>query len=174
MDFMTLAKSRYSVRKFKPDAIEAGKVAAILEAGKVAPTAVNYQPQRLLVVQSEEGREKLKKVTPCHFDCPLAILVCYEENTAWHRPYDNKCSGDIDAAIVTTHLMLEAKALGVGSTWVMKFDPDAARQEFHIPEGWEPTAILVMGYPADDAEPSPRHETYVDESTLVYYESFEK
>lgn len=172
MDFMTLAKARYSVRKFKSDPVGEDVLAQILEAGRVAPTAVNNQPQRLLVIQSEEGLEKLEKVTPCRFGCPLAILVCYEEAAAWHRPVDGKCSGDIDAAIVTTHLMLAARELGVGSTWVMKFDPEAARREYAIPEGWYPTALLVMGYPADDAAPSPRHETYAPAEKLEFREHF--
>lgn len=157
MDFMTLAENRYSVRKFDPRKVEPEKVEQILRAGQLAPTAKNQQPQRILVLQSEQALEKLGKVTVCTFGCTLALMVCYDDTLSWKRPFDGKDSGDIDAAIAATHMMLAARELGIGSTWVMFFDPDAARKQFELPEHIHPTAILVMGYPAADAAPSDRH-----------------
>ena len=87
----------------------------------------------------------------------LAMIVCYDGSRCWTRPFDGKSSGDVDGSIVTTHLTLAAADLGLGSTWVMYFKPDAVKAEFALPEGIEPVAILPMGYPADDAAPSPKH-----------------
>lgn len=157
MDFLELAKARFSVRSFSERPIELEKLHSILEAGQVSPTACNLQPQKILVLQSEDALEKYRHCTVCHFNAPLAILTCYDTSASWTREYDGKSSGDIDAAIVTTHMMLEATSLGIGSTWVMHFIPEAIREEFQLPEQYEPVSLLAMGYPAEDAQPSPRH-----------------
>lgn len=157
MDFLQLAADRYSVRKFKDTPVPREIVDKILKAGQLAPTACNFQPQKILAVCSVEGLQKLKKCTDCHFNAPLAMIVCNDGSRSWTRPFDGKSSGDVDASIVTTHMMLEAAELGLGSTWVMYFKPDAVTAEFGLPEGIEPIAILPMGYPAEDAAPSPKH-----------------
>lgn len=155
MDFMDLAAQRYSVRKYKDCPVPKECIDKILAAGRLAPTAHNNQPQEIIVVSSEEGRALLRKCTECHYNAPLAFIVCYNADKAWQRGYDGKCSGDIDASIVTTHMMLEAQALGLGSTWIMYFIPEAVRVEFGLADNVVPTAILLAGYA--DAEPSKDH-----------------
>ncbi len=171
-DFTKLAAERYSVRKFADRPIPKEALDAILAAGDLAPTAVNYQPQRILVIESAEAREKLKNCTRSHFNCAAALLVCYDKDEAWKRSFDGKCSGDIDASIVTTHMMLKAWELGIGSTWVMAFDPEAMKREFSVPDNLEMTALLPLGYPADDAEPSPRHAQRKGADAVVTRDSF--
>jgi len=169
IDFLKMAAERYSVRKFSAKPVEEETLLRILQAGLLAPTACNRQPQRILVLNSEEALAKLKKCTKCHFNAPAAMLICYDKAACWKREYDGKSSGDIDASIVTTHMMLEAWALGVGTTWVMYFDPEAVKTEFAVPEILEPTALLVMGYPAADAKPFPGHtECKLLESVVSY------
>ncbi len=172
MDFLTLAEKRYSVRKFKNIHLPQNVIDEILKAGHLAPTGCNYQPQRILVINTDESAAKLKLCTKCHFDAPTAMLVCYNKNECWTRKYDEAVSGPIDASIVTTHLMLKAAEMGVGTTWVMHFDPFKMREVFSIPEEIEPVALLVMGYPADDAEPMHLHYEYRDENEIVVYERF--
>ena len=157
MGFLELAKSRFSVREFSDQKIGKDAVEKILEAGRVAPTAHNYQPQRLFVIESEEGLAKLRKCTTSHYNAPLAVLVCFDKDECWKREYDGKASGDIDAAIVCTHMMLEAADLGIGSTWVMHYIPEAVKEEFELPDNLESTAILVMGYAKEGLAPSPMH-----------------
>lgn len=156
-DFLTLAERRYSVRKFSSADIEKTKLEYILRAGQVAPTACNNQPQKVYVLQSRPALEKLRCCTTCHFHAPLALLVCYDRSLSWKRSFDGQDSGFVDASIITTQMMLEAYDQGIGSTWVMHFDPAAVRTEFELPEEEIPVAILVMGYPADDVEVSPKH-----------------
>ncbi|WMJ24431.1 nitroreductase family protein [Paludicola sp. MB14-C6] len=172
MDFLKLAEERYSVRNFSNKAIEKSVLDKILKAGHLAPTACNRQPQRILVINSEEGIKKLRKCTECHFGAPAAILICYDKNECWQRKYDGKASGDIDASIVTTHMMLEATVLGVGTTWVMHFIPEAVREEFAIPTNIEPVALLVLGYPAPNAKPFPGHTQFRPLEDLVLYNEF--
>ena len=168
MDFLQLAKERYSVRKFSDKKVEKDKIDLILEAGRVAPTAVNYQPQRILVMESEESLNKLKECTPCHFDAPLALLVCYDSITSWKRN-DGKDMGEVDAAIVTTQMMLQAAELGLGTTWVGYFSAEAVIKQFQIPEYLIPVAILPIGYPASDSIPSPMHNKRYDMGKTVFY-----
>lgn len=158
MDFLKLATERYSVRKFSDKPIENEVVDKILEAGHIAPTGCNYQPQRILVINKEETLEKLRECTRCHFDAPCAMLVCYDKNQCWTRKYDGNQSGIIDASIVCTHMMLGAYEEGIGTCWVMHFDPFKMREAFAIPENIEPVALLVMGKPADDVLPLDMHE----------------
>ena len=157
MDFLELAQKRYSVRNFSAASVEKEKLERILEAGRIAPTACNNQPQRVLVLQSPEAIEKLKKCTPCHFGATAALLICYDKNISWKRPHDAKEHGDIDAAIVCASMMLEAAELGLGTTWVCYFDPAAVVREFDLPENLIPSSILPLGYPAPDAAPAPLH-----------------
>ena len=167
MEFIDLAKSRYSVRKFKNDSVPEDIVNKILEVAKVSPSACNNQPVKIYVLESNEAREKLKKCTNCHFNAPLAFIVCYDTNTCWNRPFDNKNSGDVDASIVTTHMMLEAYSLGIGSTWVMFFDPEVLVKELNIPSNIVPVSILPMGFPSDDSVPSPKHSSFKDMNDMV-------
>ena len=161
-DFMTLAKERYSVRKFTQQKVEQEKIDLILESGLVAPTAANRQPQKILVLTRETDLEKLKKCTRSHFDAPLAFIICYDAERSWKRSFDGQDSGFVDGSIVTTHMMMEAWELGIGSTWVMAFDPAAVKEQYALPDSVIPVAILPMGYPHPDAQPSPMHRQVRD------------
>lgn len=155
--FLSLAEQRYSVRKFAPKPVAQTSLERILRAGQVAPTACNNQPQQVFVLRSAAAMAKLRPCTPCHFDAPMALLVCYDAEQSWKRSFDGQDSGWVDASIVTTHMMLEAYSQGVGTTWVMHFDPQKVRKAFDLPAQLIPVAILAMGYPADDAPVSPSH-----------------
>lgn len=172
MNFLELVKKRYSVRSFSSKKVEQEKVDLILETARVAPTACNKQPQRILVLDNEESLTKLKDCTPYHFDAPLAFLICYDENSSWVRRYDNQNEGKIDASIVTTQMMLEISELGLGSTWVGSFDPQKVKETFKLPQSFIPVAILPVGYPSIDANPSAMHDSRLELGKTVFYNSF--
>lgn len=172
MEFIKLASERYSVRKFTDERIDDSLLDKILNIGHLAPTGCNYQPQRILVINSDESIEKLQKCTKCHFGAKTALLVCYNKDECWTRKYDGKQSGVADACIVTTHIMLATHDLGLGSTWVMHFDPFAMRSEFNIPENIEPVALLVLGYPSPDAEPMALHNQFRPIEEVIVKDSF--
>ena len=157
MEFTELIKARYSVRKLQSKAVEADKLEAILEAARVAPTACNNQPQKLLVVQSAEAMAKLAKCTPFTFNAPLAIIVCVDMTECWERPFDGNKSGEVDAAIVGTHIVLKVAELGLGTTWVGYFDPAKVKAQFALPDTLVPVAVFPIGYPASDAAPAAFH-----------------
>ncbi len=172
MDFKELIKERYSVRSFRPEHLPQEIILRILEAGHLAPTGCNYQPQRILVLNTDESIKKLRLCTKCHFDAPTAMLICHNRDESWKRPYDGALSSPVDAVIVTTHMMLQAQDLGVATCWVMHFDPSMMRDAFNIPEYIEPTALLVMGYPAEDAKPLELHFKQRPLDEVVCYDSF--
>lgn len=170
MDFMELAKRRCSVRAYEDRKVEPEKLERILEAARIAPTAKNLQPVKLLAVQSGEGLEKVGKAANI-YGAPLAIIVCADHQRAWTRPFDGKCSTDIDASILTDHMMLEATELGLGSVWICFFKPDVLREEFSLPEHLEPVNILAVGYASGTPASPDRHDkTRVPMDNLVAYE----
>ena len=161
MTFMELAKNRYSERYFDPRPVEQEKIDRILEAARTAPTACNYQPQRIYVIRSEEALKKARGMRVSHFNAPLMILMCYDRSTAWRNPgdrwYDNYCSGEQDATIVAATLMYEAEEQGVHSVWLRGFDSRQVAETFGLPENHIPVMMFAMGYPSDKSEPSPWH-----------------
>ena len=158
MSILDIAKKRYSVRKYLPKKVEQEILLQILEAGRVAPTGCNNQPQRLIVVQTEEGLQKIAKAATI-FGAPTAIIVCGDNDNVWRRPYDQKNILDIDVSIVTDHMMLQATELGVGSLWVCYFDPKVIRKEFNLPDNIIPVSILLLGYEAGLPKSADRHDT---------------
>lgn len=173
MSFLDLARARYSVRKFKTQPIARETLEQVLAAGRAAPTACNNQPQRILVVQSEEGLAGIRKCTPYSFGAPTVLVVCYNAEESWKRvKFDGAEFGGQDACIVVTHLMLAAADLGLGTTWVGYFDPDALRRAFALPENIVPVALLPVGYPAEDAAPNVSHTKRRPLAETVFYERF--
>jgi nitroreductase len=158
MDFLELAKQRCSIRLFESRAIEKEKLDYILEAGRVAPSACNKQPQRIIVVQNETNIRKVQKAYKT-FGSPCVLIICRDERDSLIREFDNKCSGDLDIGIVTDHMMLAAREKGVGSVMVGLFDPRIIRKEFNIPEYIQPTALLILGYPKNAFLDPNRHVT---------------
>jgi nitroreductase len=170
MDFITLAQERFSHRSFSEQPVEKEKLDLILEAGRLAPTAGNYQPQRILVIQNDEGIKKLRQCTPCHYNATLVLLICYENISK--NPFTGKEIGEIDASIVTTHMILEATDLGLGCVWVGYFNPQQIRETFDLPDTYIPVALLPIGYPDDDAYPSPMHASRYPLEKTVFYDDF--
>ena len=169
MNFIELAKKRYSCRSYADRPVEPEVLEQILEAARVAPTGANRQPQRLIVVETKAGMEKLSLAANLH-GAPMAIIVCGDNETVWTRRFDEKKITDIDATIITDHMMLAAANLGVDSVWICAFDPAVVRREFAIPASWEIVNILALGY-GDGTPKSPdRHATdRVPVETYVQY-----
>ena len=154
--FLDMARERWSVRKFKQEQISGEHMARILEAGRCAPSACNYQPQRVLVLQSDAAIARMRQVTHWAFNAPTVLLVCSDTAESW-KCADGCDSAEMDACICTTLMMMEAWELGVGSTWVRGFDERVMHAAFDLPETWKVVAMMPMGYPADIAKPSRWH-----------------
>ncbi len=172
MDFCELITQRYSVRKFKNEQLSEEVIDKILDSSHKAPTGCNYQPQRILVLNTKQSMDKLRECTKCHFNAPSAMLVCYNEEESWVRPYDKALSAPVDAAIVASHIMLAAHNAGVGCCWVMHFNPHKIKEAFNIPENIKPLALLMMGYPDNDSKPLDLHSKFRPLDEVVFYDTF--
>lgn len=170
--FLELAQRRYSVRNYIDKKVENEKIQKILEAGRIAPTACNMQPQKIIVVQDDENLKKIGLAANI-YGAPLAMIVCCDNSRVWTRFFDNKKVGDIDTSIVTDHMMLEAADLGLGSVWIGYFNPEIIIREFNLPDNIEPINILAIGYASENTEAAHNHlnnRKCIDE--IVYYESY--
>ncbi|HOW37679.1 MAG TPA: nitroreductase family protein [Candidatus Izemoplasmatales bacterium] len=157
MEYLSLIQSRFSVRNFSGRTVREDDLREILSAGRLAPTAKNFQPQRIYVLKSPEALSKVRSITKSAYNAPIVLMVCSEDASAWVNPITGRNSGQMDASIVTTHMMLRATDLGLGSVWVCWVDTEALKRAFMLPEGIEPYCLLPLGYPADDCTPNPRH-----------------
>lgn len=153
--FQGIARDRYSCRSFKDTPLTEAQISHITEAARMAPSAANKQPTHVWVVKSPEGLQKLKGATDYTYGAPVVFMVGARADAAWVRKYDGKNGAEIDAAIVGTHIMLEASALGLGNVWVGSFDPAVIKAEFPETRDYEIVALFPVGYPA--AQPGPNH-----------------
>ena len=157
MSFADLTLERYSCRKYEKRVVEPEKLDAILEAGRLAPTACNNHPVRVLPCTTPELLEKAAACQPRFardgsiFGAPVVLLVCGVDEDAWVRPYDQMNATPIDTAIVCDQMMMQATDLGLGTCWVCHFDPEAMRAELGLPAGVDPVNVLTVGYA--DEEP---------------------
>lgn len=163
MSILELMEQRFSVRSFKDTPIEDEKLSKILRAGQVAPTACNFQCPRVYVVKSAEAMEKMKKCSNSIYGAPMVLLICADINQAWKSPRERGYNtGEMDASIVCTHMMLEAWELGVGSVWVRAMDIDLLRELFELPPNIQPICLLPIGYMSDTCQPAPMHSAVKD------------
>ena len=179
MDFMDISKKRVTVRKFSQTPVEDEKIQKILEAGRWSPTAVNGQPQRILVLNTPESLAKVREFCSFGYDqkyvdlaeecddrergkinlyygAPLVLLVSYDKDSCWTHPQSGESSGATDATIVATHMMLEAASIDLGTVWISYFDQVKVRALLQLPDSWQPVCMLYIGYPAEDFMPNPR------------------
>lgn len=157
MEFTDVVKNRYACKKYDGTQISAVQLDAILEAGRLAPTAKNLQGQRIYVVQSAEGLAKIDALTPCRYGAPTVLVVAYDKNSVFVFPGGKANSGEEDASIVATHMMLAATNAGVDSCWLNFFDPEAVAKALHLPENEQVLMLLDLGHAAPDVGPLPNH-----------------
>lgn len=161
MSFEQLTRTRFSCRHFEDRAVEREKLEAIINAGRIAPSACNRHPTRIIVCTSAEDRARAASACPRFerdgsiFGAPAVIVVLAQTEDAWVRKYDQMNSSEIDSAIVTDQMMMQATELGLGTCWVCAFDPEKIVEAFDLPAGLRPIHMLPLGYPAEtiaDAE----------------------
>lgn len=157
MEFNDILRKRYSCRTFASQAVEQEKIDLILEAGRMAPTAVNKQPVHVWAVSRPDTLEAVKGVTRSNYGAPLLLIVGCRPSDAWVRRYDGKNGAEVDAAIVATHLMLAAENEGLATLWVGSFDPAQLKTILPGADGYELVAMINVGYPSPTSQPSPMH-----------------
>ena len=151
-DFRELVEARYSARAYSDRKVEQEKIDYILECARLAPSAVNFQPWRFIIVESEEKRTALHASYAQEWfqQAPLYIVVCGDRSQSWTRKRDGHDHTDIDAAIATEHICLAATEVGLGSCWVCNFRPHVVNEILGLDgETLYPVAIIPIGYATD-------------------------
>ena len=169
MEFKEVIKNRYSCKKFSDRAVEPEKLTAVLEAGRLAPTAKNLQEQHIYVIQSAEGLAKIDGATPCRYGAPTVLAVAFDKNNVFTYPGEKRDSGIEDATIVATHMILAAADEGLDSCWLNFFDPEKLAESLGLPENEEILMLLDLGYAAEGAGPLPNHTSRKSLDETVSY-----
>ena len=170
MSFLELAKERYAVRKMGLEKIKKEDLDKVLEAARLSPTAKNLQRERLLVIDTEEGIEKIKQCTECDFGASTIIVISYEKDDEENESEFSRKYGLIDTGIVATHMCLEATNLGLGTTMVGLFDRELTAEKFNIPKKYQPELLLPIGY--IDRKPSILHSKRKPIEETVQYDKY--
>ncbi len=167
MDVIQAISTRYSVRAYKPDAVEDHKLLAVLEAARMAPTANNRQPFKIIVVHTAGREQELLSIYAKNWfvQPPLILCVCGQPGEAWVR-IDGRQYYYVDVAIVMDHMVLAAASLGLGTCYVAAFNEANARSVLALPGEVEPVLFTPLGYPAD----SPTGKLRKELADLVRYE----
>jgi nitroreductase len=167
MSFIEIARKRYSARAYKSIPVEDEKLQKVLEAARLAPTACNLQPFRLIVIHTKGRGEELRRIYGARWfvQAPIVICICGIPSQSWVRR-DGKNYCDVDVTIAMDHLILAAADLGLGTCWVGAFNPEEARSILGLPDSVEPIAFTPLGYPDD--RPGYKRRKSIDE--LVRYE----
>lgn len=169
MEFKELIKARYSCKKYDGNQISTEQMQAILEAGRLAPTAKNLQEQHIYVLQSEEALAIIDEITPCRYGAPTVLVVAFNAENVYVYPGEQRDSGIEDASIVATHMLLAAKDAGVDSCWINRFNPAELREKLGLPEQEEVLMLMDLGFAAEGVGPLANHEKRKPlEDTVTY------
>jgi nitroreductase len=150
MEYTELIRTRESVRNYDPNRpVPKEILEKILDAGRLAPSARNYQPWKFLVISSSA---LLEKVRACYQrdwlkDAPHILVVLGLRNQAWNRGYDGYNSVETDVAIAMTHIILAAENEGVGACWIAAYNPVLLKEALNPDENQLIFGITPLGYP---------------------------
>ena len=152
MNFEELCNERFSVRKFSDEAVADADLEYIMECVRLAPSAVNRQPWKFLIIKNQEIKSKVLEAydRPWIKSAPVVVVALKDKSEEWHRPADDKPHGDIDLAIAVEHLCLAAADRGLGTCWVCNFDPQKLKENLLMPENMEAVALIPLGHIAED------------------------
>jgi nitroreductase len=172
MEFYDVINKRKSVRKYKNDPIPDDVLNRILDAGRIAPSAKNYQPWHFIVIRDPETKKKVAEACSNQFfiaDADAIICGCALEKIAWGRMGNYMAAWPHDLTIAMDHMILAAANEGLGTCWIGKFDEKTVKDVLQIPEEVRVVALTPVGYPAE----IPRDRGRMELKEIVSYEKFE-
>jgi len=158
MELMEAIRARRSIRRFMEKPVDEEKILAVLESGRLAPSAKNMQDWRFIVVRDQATRQKLAvaaKDQQFVAQAPVVIAACGTSN------YIMTCGQPtyaIDVTIALDHMTLAAASLGLGTCWIGAFYEDRAKKILGVPDDVRIVALMPLGYPAEEPLPRPRKE----------------
>jgi nitroreductase len=168
MDVLDAIKKRKSVRKFVSKPVEREKLTAVLEAGRLAPSASNRQEWRFVVVSDGETKRRLAEAANNQaFVGEAAVVIAACAETDEHVMRCGQACYPIDVAIALDHMTLAAVEFGLGTCWIGAFDERGVKQVLGVPEEVRVVALMPMGYPSDSSAVSKKRLAF---NEIVKYE----
>ena len=157
MDFEEICKERYSTRDFSDKKADEKEVGRILKMIRFAPTALNRQPYKILVVESDEAIKKLESSKAVLYNSKTVLIICSDRANAWANRYSGETDVLIDTGIVVATALYAATECGLESCCICNFDPELLKREFGLPENLTADALIALGYKSENDKPSGRH-----------------
>jgi len=155
VDFYEVLYTRRSIRSYEDTPIPDDVLNRVLDAARVAPSGANYQPWTFIVVR--DGKLRKKVAEACHrnlfiADAPVIIVACgHPFNVNYNRGgFMGNLSAVQDVTIAFTHLILAARAEGLGTCWIGAYDNEGIKKALNIPELAYVAALSPLGYPKDN------------------------
>ena len=150
-----LLRHRWSPRAFDDRPIEPEKLRSLFEAARWAPSSKNGQPWRFLVATKEDktGYDRLfnclvEANQKSSYRAPVLMLSVAQLRFEDGSPNRHALH---DVGMAAENLVLQGTALGLVAHQMAGFRIDQARADCKIPEGYEPVAMIAVGYPGDPA-----------------------
>ena len=166
LDVLEVIKERRSIRKYKQKVVEKEKLLKVLEAARLAPSAMNRQPYAIVVLSDSETIEKISSACNQKWDAPTIIVICAFPKKAWVRD-DGEEYWKVDAAVAMTNLSLQAFAEDLGTCWIAAFKEKEIKEILGIEKDARVVAMTPLGYP-DEKKGLVTNRKTIDE--LVRYE----
>ncbi|MBE3063927.1 MAG: nitroreductase family protein [Spirochaetes bacterium] len=157
MEVLPEILGRRSVRSFTSKALDRDQVERILEAGRLAPSAKNRQEWRFVVVQKKETRQRIMEASfnqEAVGQAPAIIAVC-TTNIDYRMP-NGQLSYPVALAFAASFMVLQAVHEGLGTCCMTTFDEQEVREILTTPFSMRIVLLLLVGYPAETPEPTPR------------------
>lgn len=149
MSFIDIAKKRFSCRDYQKKEVDKDTLLKIMEAGRIAPSANNFQPWYFYVISEDKNLlQKMYDAYPRKWfnGTPVVIVACANYSQGWVRDTDGKNHAEIDVSIAIDHITLQAADLGLGTCWICHFDVDMVKKVLNLAENVEPVALISLGY----------------------------
>ncbi len=146
MEVLEAVRARRSVRSYRPDPVPDEALSRLLEAARLAPSAMNYQPWRFIVVKSQEKKDRIARSGAFGrflSQAPVAIVACGDRGSKYYVH---------DTCIALEHIVLAATSEGLGSCWIVSYDEETVKRLLKIPDRFSVVAIVSLGYPADSGD----------------------
>lgn len=171
MSIVDIISARRSVRSYTSESLSDELLYKVLNAGRLAPSACNYQPWQFIVIKERENRLRLSKAynREWFYNAPVILCVCCNRNESWHRK-DGKDFGDIDIAIAVDHITLAAREAGLGTCWIANFDTVATRELLKLPSHIDPIVFTPLGYPQKSENVAPKIRKKLED--VLYFETY--
>ncbi len=155
MAVLDVIKTRKSIRRYKDTPVEQEKLDAVLEAARLAPSAMNKQDWKFIAV-TDKDKALLQEACGGQrqvAQAPVTLVVCANNDGVMSCGHSKTV---IDCSIAMSFMLLQAEEEGLGMCWLGHFYQDKIKALLNIPEDYIVVAVSPLGYADEEPNPKPR------------------